>query len=553
MAATAAMDKTHYDFIIVGGGTAGCVVASRLVQQHPALSIALIEAGPNASDNPQVQDPRAAPLLHDTDLQWKYTTASQTSLGGRQTPYWGGKLLSGSSGVNYTAWTRGHTADYDRWAGLVKSSSWSYNELLPAFKRSEHHYGDDAQANEQHGFDGPIRTQSGDFGFPLREPMRKGFETAGFAFNSDMNSGDPNGIAPLVVNWHQLQRQSSSICYPMEGIHILPNSVVSKVILEDCDGNTSKKATGVELAGSGKVLHALREVIVSCGSIRTPQLLQLSGIGSESELQKYGVPCLADLPAVGKNLMDHPAVTMFWKVRHPDKGLAFGSPAFNNPNYANSLPMDWFVTGKVPDEQLEMACKTDETTFETGPRSDYELTPMYLTNGAVPAPWLPMDGEHISCGIMCLSATSRGTVSLNSTDPHDNPVIDPQYVSTEHDRVVLRAGMRYVMQAMSSPAMQEHISTETPPPGLQPLTVDSSDAELDERIDTLAFPWYHAAGTASMGSVVDTECRVYGVQGLRVVDASIIPLTVTAHLQAPVYALAEQASSMISSSLKAGI
>lgn len=171
------------------------------------------------------------------------------------------------------------------------------------------------------------------------------------------------------------------------------------------------------------------------------------------------------------------------------------------------------------------------------------------TNRGVPDPWLPSNGEYVSGGILCLSSTSRGTVTLRSTNPHDNPVFDPNSLSTEHDRAVLRAGMRATMDAMSSAPMAPFLEPdEIPPPGRASLNKSSTDAELDERIRDLALGYYHPVGTAAMGRVVDSECRVMGAHGLRVVDASIIPLAISAHLQAPVYGLAEQAAAMIAQS-----
>lgn len=248
---------TEYDYIIVGGGTAGCVVASRLHEALPHLSIALIEAGKDASNDPRVKDPKRAQEMHDTELQWKYTSTPQAHLDGRTLPNWGGKLLSGSSAANYTAWTRGHAAEFDRWAEMVGDDRWSYKSLLPAFKRSEHWHGSPPDRTaDQHGFGGPIHTQSGDFGYPLREPVRKAFNSVGFKDNPDLNSGDPNGVAPLVLSWRNLERQHASACYPMEGVQVMCNSLVSVILFDEND-----RAIGVQLAGSGKRLQARKEVV----------------------------------------------------------------------------------------------------------------------------------------------------------------------------------------------------------------------------------------------------------------------------------------------------
>ena len=448
-------------------------------------------------------------------------------------------LVSGSSAVNYGAWTRGHAADFDNWSKEVGDPRWSYSGLLPYFKSSEcwHNHKDDAT---QHGFSGPIHTSSGGRGYPLREPVKEALLSTGLDFNTDMNSGDPNGVAQLVENWHNASRQHAAICYDLKGVHVMTNTVVERVRVED------GQAIGVELS-DGQILTASNEVILSCGALRTPQLLILSGIGPKSELSKFDIKQVVELP-VGQNLQDHGSINIVWKLKNPDNGYAFGSPAFNKPEYATGNPMAWFGTAAVPDEDLQKAASADGTTFKPGPRTDYEVTVMYAVTAAAPVEMAPMDGTHITAGVLCLSTTSRGLITLASSKATDNPIVDPRYFTTEHDRVVIRAGMRRVLWAMESAVMKDVIEGETPPPGMPRISSASSDAELDQRINAMSWSWFHASGTASMGKVVDSQCRVYGVKGLRVVDTSIIPLSLTAHLQAPMYAIAESAADLIAQS-----
>lgn len=355
-----------------------------------------------------------------------------------------------------------------------------------------------------------------------------------------MNSGDPNGVAQLVENWHNASRQHAAICYDLKGVRVMTNSVVERVHFED------GKATGVELH-DGQLLTASKEVILSAGALRTPQLLMLSGIGLKSELSKFNIRQVVELP-VGQNLQDHGSLNIIWKLKNPDNGYAFGSPAFNKPEYANGNPMDWFGTAAAPDEELQSAASADGTSFNPGPRTDYEVTVMYAMTAAAPVEMAPMDGTHITAGVLCMSPTSRGIVTLASNRSTDNPIVDPRYFTTEHDRVVIRAGIRRVIQAMESPALEDFIEGETPPPGMRRINSKSSDTELDERVNAMSWSWFHSSGTASMGKVVDSKCRVYGVERLRVVDTSIIPLSLTAHLQAPMYAIAESAADLIAQS-----
>ena len=438
--------------------------------------------------------------------------------------------------MNYGAWTRGHAADFDNWSHEVGDSRWSYDGLLPHFKRSEHWHDKEGDAT-QHGFLGAIHTSSGGRNYALREPVKEALLSTNLEFNPDMNSGDPNGVGRLVENWHNASRQHAAICYDLKSVHIMKNTVVQRIIIEE------KKATGIKLS-DGRLLTATKEVIVSGGALRTPQLLMLSGIGPKSELSKFNIPQVVELP-VGHYLHDHGSMQIYWKLKDSDGGYSFGSPAFNKPEYATGNPMDWFGTAAAPDEELQTAAKADRSMFNAGPRTDYEVTAMY---SVVPTPSIevpPMDGSHMTTGVVCLSTTSRGTVTLASDKATDDPIIDPRYFTTEHDRVVMRAGIRRILQAMKSPAMKDYIESETPPPGMPRINSGSSDLELDNRINATSSSFYHTAGTASMGKVVDSKCCVYGVKGLRVVDTSIMPISITAHLQAPMYAIAEAAAEII--------
>lgn len=415
-------------------------------------------------------------------------------------------------------------------------SRWSYTGLLPYFQKSEHWH-DDKGDPAVHGFSGPIHTSAGGRDYLLREPMKQALLSTGLEFNPDMNSGDPNGVARLVENWYEASRQHAAICYDLKGVHILTNTIVERVLF---DGN---KATGVQLT-DGQVMTASKEVIMSCGALRTPQILMLSGVGPKSELSKFNIEQVAELP-VGQNLHDHPSLNMVWKLKSPEKGYSFGSPAFNKPEYATGNPMDWFATAAAPDEDLHKAAATDGTTFSPGPRTDYEVACMYATTAGAPIEMAPMDGTHVTTSVVCMSTTSRGTLTLASAKATDNAIIDPRYFTTEHDRAVMRAGIRRTLQAMESAALKDYIEGETPPPGMPRLSSASSDEDIDKRVNAMCWSFLHPAGTASMGKVVDTECRVYGIEGLRVVDTSIMPLSVTAHLQAPMYAIAESAAEVI--------
>ena len=505
-------------------------MASRLHQAHAHLCIALIEAGPDEHNNPEVQTPHLAPKLHGTPLQYNYKTVPQTHLNDRLVGTYGGRMLSGGSAVNYGAFTRGHSVDYDDWARVVKDSRWNYESLIPFFKRSEHYH--ESANPDQHGFEGPIHTSTGPRGYPLRESMKKALCLGtGLEGIADMNAGDPRGVAPLVENWREVTRQPAGLAYSLDGVDVMVNRVVRRLVCsKDTDGKL--RATGAELEDS-TVITARKEVVVSCGCFRTPQLLMLSGIGPKHEIGKLsGIEHLLELP-VGQYLHDHSGISLVWKLRHPEKGLSFGSPEFRGPNFFKGNPIDWVTTMAAPGSDLQQAAQKDGEEFRDGERSDIEIIVVYAPTSSAPKPLAPRDGTHITTVVLCLSPTSRGSISLHSSDPRADPLIDPNYFATEHDRAVLRAGLRAAMRSMESEAGREVVIAETTPDGLQQLNSKSTDEELDERVKAFGWNWYHPGGSCSMGKVVDSECRVYGASNLRVIDASIFPRPLSAHYQAP--------------------
>ena len=441
---------------------------------------------------------------------------------------------------------------------MVNDKRWTYDGLLPYFRKTENHH--DPQADpHQHGFDGPIHsTPALGRTYPLTKHLKEAYLKIGVKPNHDHNSGDNKGMAPHIENWYKGKRQPAGKAYGLKGVEVLDNKTVKKIILEDGPKNL-RKAMGVELT-SGQILKANKEVIVCCGTIRTPQLLMLSGIGPANELKKHNIPLLVELPDVGKNFNDHSSITQFYRIRNPENGLCAPSPAFNHPSYLEGFPTDYIIAESAPISALKHALQLDSPDQSvTGtdpclfpPRSHYEILPMYaptevpLTNMNI-----PLDGSVISIGIIGLLPTSRGSVTLASTNPKEDPLINPNYYATHFDRAVLRAAMRRKMTAFETPEGQAVIVEEIPPAGFPALTSKSTDDELDARVRRCAGTFYHTAGTASMGRVVDTECKVNGTSGLRIVDASVVPTPISAHYMVMVYALAEQMAEIISSSSKA--
>ena len=435
---------------------------------------------------------------------------------------------------------------------MVVDERWTYDGLLPYFRKTESHHDPRADPH-QHGFNGPIHsTPALGRTYPLTRQLKDAYLKIGVTPISDHNGGDNKGMAPHVENWHKGKRQPAGKAYGLQGVEVLTNTTAKRIVLQDDPGNW-KKATGVELT-SGQILKASMEVIVCCGALRTPQLLMLSGIGPANELKRHNVPLIVEAPDVGKNLFDHCSLTQFYRIRNPENGLCAPSPNFSHPTYLEGFPTDYIIAESAPDSVIKSALQvdfpehsiTDNHPHLFPPRSHYEILPMYaptevpLTNMNI-----PLDGSIISIGIINLLPTSRGSIALASTDPATDPLFDPNYYATHTDRAVMRAAMRRNMSAFETPEGQAIIVEEVPPAGFPPLTSKSTDAELDARVRRCGGTFYHTAGTASMGRVVDAECQVKGVAGLRVVDASVMPTPISAHFMVAVYALAEQMAEII--------
>jgi choline dehydrogenase-like flavoprotein len=352
----------------------------------------------------------------------------------------------------------------------------------------------------------------------------------------------------MIENWRDGRRQLARDAYDLSGVDILLNTLVEFVVLEDHNGQ--RVATGVKIA-DGRTIFATKEVIISAGVFRSAQLLMLSGIGPDAELSRHGIPVIVNSPEVGHNFFDHMAIVQWWKLRHPERGQALGSPLWQDEAFRLGKPIDWIVFEQTPKDLLLEAFKRDGSNADPvvmDPNCVHSETLVVYcpTGGSTGMPKLPFDGTYISTAVLGLMPTSRGSITLASADPKDSPLIDPNFYAKEADRASLRYGVRQVMRMMLGTSEgKDMVQAEVTPADCSQLTLESTDAEIDDRIKSLGNSFYHAAGSLAMGKVVDTELRVKGVQRLRVVDASVVPVSIAAHYQVCVYALAEQAAQMI--------
>ncbi|KAL2815099.1 hypothetical protein BJX63DRAFT_169417 [Aspergillus granulosus] len=540
------------DYVIVGGGLTGCVVASRLKQHNPSLEVLILEAGIDPSNHDDTKTFAGVFSLIGSDLDWAYQTVPQKNTGNRVHPVHAGKALGGGSVTNFQGWSRGDAIDYNQWAKIVGDNRWSYDGLLPYFRKSEAFF--DANADSvQHGFHGPVHVTAVSAGssgrkYPLREPIRDAWLEVGEKFNPDGCSGSLAGICEFYETWHNGQRQSANEVYNLDGVERITEATVHKVEFADQDGETI--ASRVVVA-DGRQFIARKEIILAAGALRTPQVLMLSGIGPSETLARFEIPTLIDAPEVGKNLTDHFALYQVYKLRNPERGLALGSPVLSDPIFLQGFPCDWAVNQGVPRGLLEAAMRKDEQnghnmTDESLLLPDRPLVETLAVYATASGPNIPLDGSMIMTSVMLLGSTSRGVINITSPSPIDPPMVDSNYFDTEVDKVTLIHGVRRTMQALlDTSALRNYIEGEITPPGIPALSASSTDEEFEARIRATGLAHHHPSGTAAMGKVVDTDLRVNGVRNLRVVDASVLPISIGGHPQATLYAVAEQAAEII--------
>lgn len=448
-------------------------------------------------------------------------------------------------------WVRGDKEDYDVWAETVDDDQWSYDSLLPYMKRSEaYQHGD--RNPEQHGYEGPVFAQtvsSTKREYPLRDRVLQSWNDLGFntLWRLDANDGNPVGVGDLCENRSNGKRQIASVVYPLGGITLLTEMFVQNVVLTT-EGETTT-ATGVKLA-NGTELEG-RNIILAAGTIRTPQVLLLSGIGPVEELEKHDIEVRVESPEVGRNLMDHAIMDTKWKIRDPSAGYAEGSgnPLFEEERYGWGYPQDFMVSGTVPRKGLLENIEVDE-----GAAPDPATHPLLKKENRTFLEYVLMykgadDGSVVTLQSFLFLMTARGSVTLNSTNAEDFPVVDPKYLSTAVDRYIQRIGLRTLYNFAGSsrtPMARDILDGEVVPEGQPALNADMDDDFLNARLFAGVRSALHPHGTAAMGTVVSNNLTVNGVDNLYVVDGSVIPVPIAAHLQVAIYALAERAAEIIS-------
>lgn len=529
--------SNEFDYIIVGGGSAGCVLASRL-SEDPAISVCLLEAG-GKDTHPLIHIPFGLSLLSRVkSVNWGYETTPQAGLNHRKLYWPRGKTLGGSSSINAMCYIRGQYSDYDDWAA-AGATGWSATEVLPWFKKAEHYF---AGEDTFHGRGGPLQVNQ------LRhvDELSKTFIKAGVQYGlskcEDFNRDSRVGVGLYHVTQHNGQRWSAAQAYLSDtqkraNLHIKTQIQVNH--LQFC-GTTAKRVE-VLCKGELKLLHARHEIILSAGAINSPQLLLLSGIGPEKELDLHNIKTRVNLPGVGKNLQDHLDAIVQYKTksRHGYAVAASALPGYFNAAIQYLLKREGMLSSNIA-EAGGFACSSKAQPDK--PDLQFHFLPARLNDHGRKTAFGYGFGLHV-CN---LYPRSRGEVTLQSPDPAIAPKIDPNYLSHNDDIEILVEGIKLARKILTMPAFDEFHATEwLPGPDI------TDEAGLIRFIRKKAETIYHPVGTCKMGEpddetcVVDNQLRVIGLTNLRVVDASVIPTITGGNTHAPVVMIAERAAALI--------
>lgn len=509
-----------YDYVIVGAGSAGCVLAARL-SEDPEVSVLLLEAGP-PDVNQNIHVPLGYLKLARTEIDWDYNSAPEPNCNGRRISLPRGKVLGGSSSVNAMVYIRGNRADYDDWG----VPGWAWDDLFPYFLKAEDN---ERGASQWHGVGGPLPVSDQRSGNVITPAFVDAGAEAGLARNEDFNGAAQDGVGMYQLTQRGGMRASAAVAYlhpAMErpNLTVMPYMHVNRLLFE------GTRAVGVEASqlGQAQELRAEREVLLCGGTYNSPQLLMLSGVGPAEHLTMREIEVHLDQPAVGENLSDHAATYEVWTTPEPASLLAALEPA----------ALEEFTASQTGPFASNLAESGGFARVEAGaeaPDTQYHVAPIHIVEEGMGDP----QAHGVWVSPCLLTPNSRGSVRLASNDPTAKPVVRNGFYAEEGDMERAIAAVRLAREICAQPAMRPYCA--------EPFTVPAGDSDEDIRahVARTTYPIYHPVGTCAIGSVVDADLRVEGLEGLRVVDASVMPSVPRGNTNAPTIAIAELAADLI--------
>ncbi len=522
-----------YDYVLVGAGSAGCVLAARLTED-PAVTVLLLEAG-GPDTRAEIHIPAAFSKLFQSELDWNYRTVPQAHMDGRDLYWPRGKTLGGSSSINAMIYIRGHRSDFDEWADLG-CDGWSYADVLPYFKKSE----DSSRGpSAYHGVGGPLRVERPRDAHPTMRAFVAAATEAGYPETDDFNGAEQEGVGFYDLTQKRGRRASAAAAF-LKPAARRPNLTVwthahARRVVFEAGADGLPQAVGVEVDHGGETVTARcgREVILCGGSINSPQTLMLSGVGDAAHLREMGIDVVADAPGVGQNLQDHLITGL--RTR-----LTGGGSLIDAEGLLSVARYLLFRRGMLTSNVAEAGLFVSTRSGERAPDIQFHVAPALFENHGLTPP-----SEHgFSLGPTLVRPKSRGEIRLASSDPYAHPLIDPNYLADPADGASLVAGLRIARTIVRQPALAPFRGTEIDP-GIEAQTDGELLAFVRETSETL----YHPVGTCRMGSdaasVVDTSLRVRGVRGLRVVDASVMPTVPNGNTNAAAIMIGEKAADLI--------
>ena len=531
----------QYDYIIIGAGTAGCVLANRLTRDKNA-TVLLIEAG-GKDDYVWIHIPVG--YLHCIDnprTDWRFRTEAEAGLNGRSLIYPRGKVLGGSSSINGMIYMRGQSADYDRWAELTGDPGWRWDAVLPLFKKSEDFY---RGASAEHGVGGEWRVEKQRLSWPILDAFRDAAEQVGIAKVDDFNRGDNAGSAYFDVNQKRGIRWNTAKAF-LKPASLRPNLTVmtgchvERLVMEA--GEQGPRCRGVIFSGGGSTFQALaqRETVLAAGAVGSPHILQLSGIGPAALLREHGILPLRDAAGVGENLQDHLQLRTVFKITGAKTLNILASSWYGKLRIGLEYALLQSGPMSMAPSQLGAFAKSDPGLAT--PNLQYHVQPLSLEKFGDPLHAFPA----FTASVCNLRPTSRGHIRLAGCDSYAAPKITPMYLNTAQDRATAAAALRLTRQIAAAPALAKYAPVEFKP-GLQYQT----EEELAAAAGAIGTTIFHPVGTCKMGraddtlAVVDSQLRVIGVAGLRVADASIMPNITSGNTNSPTIMIAERAAELI--------